>query len=349
MTIKNQWQTIRKSEKPMRIRNAAEQLGVSEVELLASEIGEGNVTRLEGKLKEILAQIEGLGYVMALSRNNEAVHERKGVYLNGSFGPHASLFVGADIDLRIFLNSWSTAFAVQVESGNTIRRSLQFFDKFGVAMHKIFLTPKSDTAAFSKLVDEFTSINQDSIEAVEIAPTKVNKRSKLTANDLVIFREEWLNLKDTHQFFGLVNKYELERVAALECAPVGNFAVEVSNSVVREICNKAVSTEVPIMVFVGNAGIIQIHTGPIKNLLDHGTWFNIMDPEFNLHLDESRISRSFIVRKPTEDGIVTSIEIFNKEGDSIVSLFGKRKPGNPELTGWREIVTEAEEELKLNA
>lgn len=57
MTIKNQWQTIRKSEKPMRIRNAAEQLGISEVELLASEIGEGNVTRLEGKLKEILAKL----------------------------------------------------------------------------------------------------------------------------------------------------------------------------------------------------------------------------------------------------------------------------------------------------
>jgi putative hemin transport protein len=347
-TLKEQWQEIKQSDKPMRIRNAAEKLGVSEVELLATEIGEGSVTRLKSEFNEILIQIESLGYVMALTRNDEVVHERKGVYLNGSFGPHASLFVGADIDLRIFLNSWSSVFAVQSESGNTIRRSLQFFNAEGVAMHKIFLTPKSDTAAYLKLVSDFTSANQEHIENVAAASVKERKRSELTQDELTAFREGWLNMKDTHHFFGLLNKYELDRVAALENAPEGNYAVEVSNSVVREICNRAVQTEVPIMVFVGNSGIIQIHTGPIKNLLDQGTWFNIMDPDFNLHLDESRISRSFIVRKPTEDGLVTSVEVFNEKGDLIVTLFGKRKPGNPELLGWRDIVKEVEGELAIN-
>jgi putative hemin transport protein len=36
-----------------------------------------------------------LGKVMALTRNDECVHERKGTYLNGDFSsPHAQLFVG---------------------------------------------------------------------------------------------------------------------------------------------------------------------------------------------------------------------------------------------------------------
>ena len=39
--------------------------------------------------------------------------------------PHAQLFVGEDIDLRIFLNSWKHAFAV-VEGD---KKSLQFLVK----------------------------------------------------------------------------------------------------------------------------------------------------------------------------------------------------------------------------
>jgi putative hemin transport protein len=46
------------------------------------------------------------------------------------------------------------------------------------------------------------------------------------------------------------------------------------------------------------------------------------------------------VEKPTEDGVVTSLELFDKEGEQIVTFFGARKPGKPELEGWREIISE---------
>jgi putative hemin transport protein len=46
----------------------------------------------------------------------------------------------------------------------------------------------------------------------------------------------------------------------------------------------------------------------------------------------------WIVRKPTADGEVTAIEVFNELGEIIVQFFGKRKPGIPELQGWRDIV-----------
>ncbi len=63
-----------------------------------------------------------------------------------------------------------------------------------------------------------------------------------------------------------------------------------------------------------------------------------MDPDFNLHLDMSKIAQTYIVRKPTEDGVVTAVEVFNEQEEIIVQFFGKRKPGIPELEGWREIV-----------
>ncbi len=40
---------------------------------------------------------------MALTRNDSVVHERKDTYLNPSLNSgHVGLFVGEDIDLRIF-------------------------------------------------------------------------------------------------------------------------------------------------------------------------------------------------------------------------------------------------------
>lgn len=71
----------------------------------------------------------------------------------------------------------------------------------------------------------------------------------------------------------------------------------------------------------------------------HENWYNVMDPDFNMHLDMSKIAQTWIVRKPTEDGIVTAIEVFNEMGDIIVQFFGKRKPGIPELEEWRTVVS----------
>ena len=70
----------------------------------------------------------------------------------------------------------------------------------------------------------------------------------------------------------------------------------------------------------------------------NGPWFNGREPEFNLHLDTTKSAETWITKKPTYDGEVTSIEIFNKEGEFIVQLFGRRKPGIPELQEWKELV-----------
>ncbi|MCE1786951.1 hemin-degrading factor, partial [Enterobacter hormaechei] len=59
---------------------------------------------------------------------------------------------------------------------------------------------------------------------------------------------------------------------------------------------------------------------------------------FTLHLIESAIAESWVTRKPTEDGFVTSLELFDANGDQIAQLFGQRTEGTPEQTQWREQV-----------
>ena len=104
--LKGKWDALKAENPHLRIRNAAVELGVSEAELLATNIGEG-VTVLKPEFKDILTEAEKLGKVMALTRNEECVHERKGTYLNGDFSsPHAQLFVGDRKSTRLNSSHW---------------------------------------------------------------------------------------------------------------------------------------------------------------------------------------------------------------------------------------------------
>ncbi|MEJ5106625.1 hemin-degrading factor [Chryseobacterium sp. MYb328] len=335
--LKEKWEALKAENPHVRIRNAAAQFGVSEAELLVTSVGEG-VTVLNPDFPGILTAAEQLGKVMALTRNDECVHERKGIYLNGDFSsPHAQLFVGEDIDLRIFLNHWKFAFSV-VEGD---KKSLQFFGKDGLALHKIYLTKKSEEAAFDAIIEKFKAEDQNQTFTFEaVAPKQAEKPD--AEIDIEGFKKAWAELKDTHDFFMMTRKFGVSRTQALRLAPEG-FTQKIDNSKVVNILEEASEKSTPIMVFVGNRGIIQIHTGNVKKTLWHQQWFNVMDPDFNLHLDVTKIAEAWIVKKPTEDGEVTAIEVFNKEGDFIVQFFGKRKPGIPELQEWKDLVATLEQ------
>jgi putative hemin transport protein len=58
-----------------------------------------------------------MGEVMALTRNESCVHERRGVYSDYRTGAIAAMVLDPEIDLRIFPAHWVHAFAVVEEPG----------------------------------------------------------------------------------------------------------------------------------------------------------------------------------------------------------------------------------------
>jgi putative hemin transport protein len=358
--LKQKWIALKEQSPKSRIKDCAEILKVSELELLATDLlpnripvgalsqsssGEQEekvnprVTVLAGTPWDILARAKDLGYVMALTRNDSCVHERKGIYGEISVTGKMGLFTGEDIDLRIFFHSWKYSLAVEEEdeSGNS-KRSLQFFDRYGRAVHKIHLNEKSNHAEFQKLVRDFQS-DEQSLESVESLPD--SKNGKTAEGSVAVgseFLEEWANLKDTHDFFGLLNKHKISRLDAMKVAE-GKFTKKLDPKSVSRMLYLASERNVPIMVFVGNPGMIQIHTGEVKNIQPLGPWINVMDPEFNLHLREDKIASAWYVKKPTEDGDVNAIEVYDENAEIIVQFFGKRKPGLPERQDWRDILS----------
>jgi putative hemin transport protein len=341
--LKQAWANLREENPALRIRNAAEMLGVSEAELLAIDCGE-TVTRLEIKnWGEFLPKLESLGRVMALTRNDQFVHERKGVYENlEMFAAHKmALFVNPDIDLRIFLKNWKTAFAVSEDTPRGKRNSLQIFDASGTAIHKIYLQAESSLESFEKIVETYRSENQKQTQKVSPKPKKTAEKPDGEI-DVEGFRQAWTQIKDTHDFFPMLKKFGVARRQALRLAD-REMAYEVAPQVLREVLQKASERKLSIMIFVGNPGIIQIHTGTVERLLaTGGEWYNVLDEPFNLHARETEIAAAYVVKKPTADGIVTSIEFFNDRDENIALFFGKRKPGIPEMQQWRDLVAELE-------
>lgn len=342
--LEERFNALMAAEPKTRIRNAAIKLGVSEVELLVLRIGDG-VTRLRPEFRDLMTGVTALGRVMALSRNDDAVHERKGEYLNPSLTEqHVGLFVGADIDLRIFWGPWKSAFAVTEEGKDGPRRSLQFFAKDGEAVHKIYLIAESNVAAYEALVAKYKSDDQGKVQ--EVKPWPADPAEKPDSEiDAEGFRTEWKAMKDTHDFYGMTRKYHVSRRQALRLAPKG-FATPLQNKAMRDLVTTASKSGLPIMVFIGNKGMIQIHTGPVKNLVDVPEWFNVIDPDFNMHVREGAITESWVVRKPSVDGVVTAVECFDAKGNIVVQFFGKRKPGIPELPEWAALVADLEKRLQ---
>ncbi len=331
--IQTQWATLKEQNPKLRIRDAARTLGISEAELLYTEIG-ANVRRLNNRFTELLDEIDTLGKVMALTRNDHCVHERKGIYKRPTFNGPIGLVVTPDIDLRLFMNYWYFGFAVNEND----RYSLQFFDRNGEAVHKIYMTVDSNQKAYQKLVDKYLAENQ------EVELTIVPNRPPVAALpdqeiNIVDFQEEWKNLKDTHDFHDLLRKYKLTRTQAMRLAPE-DYAQKIPITTLKSILENISANGQEIMIFTGSKGCIQIHTGPIKHLMETGPWYNVLDPDFNMHLRLDGIADLWRVKKPTADGLVHSIEAYDANGSTIVQFFGKRKPGIPESEGWRSLLKE---------
>jgi putative hemin transport protein len=336
-SLKQAWTNLKEQEPKLRIRDAAKKLGVSEAELLATGVGE-NVIRLSEDFVEQLEKFPKLGRVMSLTRNEGCVLEHKGTFQKievHQAGPQKIATVIGPIEQRVFFSGWKFGFAVVSETPRGPMFSLQYFDKAGDAVMKVFLQEDSDFDFSEELVKAHTNADQ----SANLATETFEKAEYVSKDDLDFesFTSDWENMKDTHDFFGMLRKYKLNRLNAVEWID-DKWAYEVNRLSVRSVLETASDIKLPIMIFAGNKGNIQIHQGKVKTIKQLGDWLNVMDPEFNMHLNESVVDRAFVVHKNTTEGLVSALELFDAEGEMVAQFFGLRKPGIPQKPEWKAIL-----------
>nr|WP_314261557.1 ChuX/HutX family heme-like substrate-binding protein [uncultured Devosia sp.] len=317
----------------MRERDFARIHSISEAELVAAEVGRSAI-RLNVDIEVLLNGLTAVGEVMALTRNESAVHEKIGPYEKVVIGPMASMVLGEQIDLRIFPSRWASGFAVEkAGEDGAVKRSLQFFDAQGDAVHKVHARPATNVEAWNILVANLRHAEQhDTVTVSPAVPVVLGEPAATEA-----LRESWSAMTDTHQFFGLLKKHNLPRLQALEM--VGeDYAWQLDHAAVQGLFDSVAGTDLPIMIFVGSQGCIQIHAGPITTVKPMGPWLNVMDDTFHMHLRLDQVVSAWAVRKPTADGHVTSVELYDANRELIIQFFGHREEGVDERSAWRSTV-----------
>lgn len=331
----HKYQALQEDGTALRRRDAAYALGVSEAELIDAQADELCRIRLDDRFGEQIETFHRLGYLMTLTRNDAAVHERKGSYPKAKINGPMGLVISKErkIDLRIIVGRWRFGFAVAEPVKNGVRYSLQFFDGQGNAVQKIFLQPESDADAYFSLVSEFRADDQTAPLALEEAPA-AEPRTADADVDAAALAAEWDEITDVHQFMGMLKRHGVSRQQAFRLAGFER-AQPFDPAGVTALLEQAAAGGVPIMCFVGNRGNIQIHSGAISRVKTMGPWLNVLDPEFNLHLQMDKVSAAWVVRKPSKDGTITSIELYLENGDTAAQFFGVRT--REEDPAWREL------------
>jgi putative hemin transport protein len=327
--IWHQYQTIKTQIPAKYARDIAHDLAISEAELTFSRVGHDAV-RLKDDARDILTALDAVGETKCICRNEYAVHEQLGAFTNLKIGEHAGLVLNPRaLDLRLFITQWASAFALKEQSQHCERQSIQFFDHQGDALLKVYRTDNTDASAWDAVIARFTGTQH-----APLALKAAEELQHATDTDATALDSAWRAMTDVHQFLGLLKKHNISRQQAFRL--VGDdLACLVSNDALAQLLETVKAEGNEIMVFVGNRGCTQIFTGTLEKVTPMKGWLNIFNKAFTLHLRDDAIAESWITRKPTADGHVTSLELFAADGTQIAQLYGQRSEGNAEQTQWR--------------
>lgn len=330
-TLLQRYQQLKQEQAHLRQRDAASALGVSEAALLACL---PETIPLHCQPARLLPALASLGRLKSITRNQVVVHETQGEYRQLSLSEKTGLVLNPDgLDLRLFLTHWQHAYAVRQPGPHGLLHSLQFFDAAGAAINKLYLLEQDKLPAWENLVQ---SLRLPADSPLPETCSVSASRQKEAISDTSGFAAAWLALQDVHHFHALLKRYGLQRQQAFRLAPPG-FAWRLHAGALCTLLEDAAASALPIMAFVGNRGMVQIHTGLIKTVRRIGPWLNVLDPAFSLHIQEEGVDEVWLVRRPTRDGVITSVEVFDAAGESVLSFFGKRREGELELSAWRAL------------
>lgn len=323
----DQIRALRAANPKARARDFAAAHALTEADLVAAHVGHGT-TAITADPDRLLPWAGRLGEVMALTRTEHCVHERIGTYEDYRTGTFAAMVLGPEIDLRIFGKHWVHAFAVEETGEDGPKRSLQVFDAAGDAVHKIHLKPQSNHALWPDLLANMRLPEQ--ARSLTLSPRRLVEPAKTDPLGTPALRAAWDKMTDTHQFIGLTKDHGINRLGAYRMAGAP-YVERLEPEAVTLTLTRAAEAAIPVMIFVGNSGCIQIHGGRVEKITPMGPWINVMDPRFNLHLRADRLAEVYRVWKPTRTGDVYSVEGFAADGELILQIFGYRRdtPADP--------------------
>lgn len=339
--LKLRYELLCQQQPNLRAREAASQLNVAEAELLASRAND-TTFHLMNHPEALLTALQDIGEVLIVTRNESVVLEKKGTFKDLLFNTQNGLHTlqSDSLGLRLLLNNCRYAFLVIEEKQIGRNKSLQFFDRNGQAVQKIYQTQNSHEQAFEQIITKFISSYQPTY--LDISKEKVSEQI-MPEKDVEwhTLRQGWQEMQSSHDFFKLLIGSNVTRQQAYD--NVGrDLAYEIIPDALQQLCEMAMQEQLSLTLAVGNPGCMQFHSDVIDKVSEHGRWFNILNGDFNLYTNSHRITQAWVVRKPQQGNAITLVEFFDDKDHLALQITATRKEGAPESSQWRELVAQLE-------
>jgi putative hemin transport protein len=110
------------------------------------------------------------------------------------------------------------------------------------------------------------------------------------------------------------------------------MALPLAPQALRLLLDEVARQRLPVMVFVGNAGVTQIYTGTIAGAAADSAGCVAQAPGVSLHLRDSALRSGYVVQRAG----ATSVEFFGPDGEPVVTFIGVRDRAKP--LAWGELV-----------
>tara|TARA_Y100000590_G_scaffold227747_1_gene257025 strand:+ start:1466 stop:2437 length:972 start_codon:yes stop_codon:yes gene_type:complete len=290
------WNSFLKSNKnsKIRIRDAALQLNFSEAELLSTKINSSVKYLIINDLYKFFKNILNIEKLMFLTRNNYCVHEKivlsKNIKIK--FEQYITIFY-KEKPLVIFdKNTCKFIFSEIKNHNNKNLKSFQFFNQSGCSILKIYVK-SDDNSIYEKIVEEYSSSYNYEVQ---------KKIKNITYDNSVLLKsilsKNFINNNEPIKFIKKINY---------------------KNSI-RNILEFSSKKKIQLMIYVIGPSIIQFHFGKINKLVEYMDWYNILDPEFNLHLKDKLINNNIYLYSQENDNEKIYFQFINKKTNYLLGI-----------------------------
>lgn len=302
-SLKVKWLAFQDENPKVRIRDAAKKIGVSEAELLSTEIDDSASFLSIISLKDFIKDILLIDKVMFLIRNDIVVHEKIVRSKDVELIDNQIIFIKNNNSILLDFNKqlFKYAFFQKKLHANKELRSFQFFDASGHSILKIYLKGK------------------DSLQFDNIALKYKSKYNYELQSELHL---------------------EFSAVGATDIAPDLPFSINKSKSVARNmpsnslrlILENASSSKIPIQIHGFGLGAVQYHRDIVRNIVDYGPWINVIDRDFNLHVLEQGLSKAVLNQYDFEGKQYSLIDFFDKNNSHVLGISAVKEYENDFLS-----------------
>lgn len=273
--------------------------------------------------------------------NNQAVHQKsRGIYMNAAFHGPTGIVRGPGVDLRLWPAHWDKIEVIPPQ-GPVNHWLIQIHDSHDCLIHEIQTTEQSRIPEFEHMLKEHALTTQSHSPKASPAPPIPLKAPGAEEAKALLYR--WSNLRNTHEFAPMLRELGLHRLSAIQ-AVIGDFARKVEKRSARLLFQEVKKIGLPIMVFSGNSGCLQIFTGKVQEWSLEDQTLTLGSGDHEILIQETQISFSYVVRKPTTEGLVSSLELFDAQGDLIAQIFSARNPKSRESEEWRNLLLQLPDE-----